>query len=719
MNFYAFSALVNFVTSSVLGIFVFSKEKNSRNIGFSVFCFFVAFWSISYYFWQISSDEIMAFFWIRALMSGAIFIPVSYLHFVYAFVDVLKKRKKFLVFSYFLFFLFFIGNFTPYFVSHLEPLMGFRFWPIAGPIYSLFLLVWFFYVIYSTYLLLKKYRISTNIVKLQIKYVIIGMTIGFIGGSTNYFLWYRISIPPVANILVSVYVILTAYSIITHRFMDLKFVLRKSSVYFASFSTIILVATAIKYFLIIYLPEISLQADFVILILGVLSFAPVKSYFYTLANKYFFSSFYDGQKVIAEISDKLGSTLEIKNVYSFINETVENTFHTRAFAVLRYNEKNDYYIVQHNNGFKVGRQKKFIENKYLHDIFIDRNKSIVIEEVKDYSYKRNVQKTIKLLTKLGVEVLTPLNVKDKTVGLLVLGKKESGDMYDDEDLQVLEIIGAQAAMAMENALLYEETLTFNIKLKKEIEKATRDLRKANIELKRLDTAKSEFISIASHQLRTPLTVIKGYISMILDGNFGTINPGAKKSLQKVYESGERLIQLIENLLNISRIESGRLKFTYKEMSLVKMVESVVEEFSNVAREKGLKLNYKKPSKPLPKIIIDDEKIRQVVMNLIDNAIKYTKKGSVTVRLKKDNDELKFSVSDSGMGVSPDDINYLFKKFSRGKRTSVVDTEGTGLGLYVARQMIEAHQGKIWVESKGEGKGAKFCFKLPIKSKIIK
>jgi signal transduction histidine kinase len=311
-----------------------------------------------------------------------------------------------------------------------------------------------------------------------------------------------------------------------------------------------------------------------------------------------------------------------------------------------------------------------------------------------------------------VEILTPLNIKDKTIGLIALGSKESGDMYNDEDLQVLEIVGAQTAIAMENALLYDETRKFNINLKREVERATKELREANEQLKILDQAKSDFISIASHQLRTPLTIVKGYVSMMLEGNFGELNPMERDSLEKVFESNERLIRLVENLLNISRIESGRMQYTYEVMPLEKVVDSVVDELQSYAIKMKLKLSYKKQKAALPLVRIDEEKIRQVVMNLIDNAIKYTKAGTVTVSLKEDDGGIIFTVSDSGMGINPLDISKLFKKFSRVAGTNLVHTEGTGLGLYVARTMIEAHKGRIWAESDGEGLGSRFSFWLP-------
>ena len=140
----------------------------------------------------------------------------------------------------------------------------------------------------------------------------------------------------------------------------------------------------------------------------------------------------------------------------------------------------------------------------------------------------------------------------------------------------------------------------------------------------------------------------------------------------------------------------------------------MEELSGTAKKKNLILQYKPPVKPMIKIKMDEEKIRQVVMNLIDNGIKYTKQGSVTIKLEQAEKKVIFSVADSGMGIRPEDMVNLFKKFSRGTGTSLIHTEGTGLGLFVARMMIEAHKGKIWAESDGEGKGSRFCFELPIK-----
>jgi signal transduction histidine kinase len=677
---------------------------------------------VSYGIWLLAENEATALFWSRMLNLGATFIPVFLLHWILSFLEFNKKRKKIIFFYYFLTFIAVALSFSNYYVTGVEPVRQFSYWPQIGWIYILFLIVcWTPIFLYSFFILIKEFKNRKTAKRQQILYILLGLIIGFLGGSTNFLLMMGIDIlSPVGSIFVIAFPISFAYAVIVHRLMDIKLVMRRYSVFTFSIASILILTTIVRYFINLRYLEENLLVDTVVLIVAILLYARVKEYYYKIANKYFFSSLYDAKQVIAEISDKLRSSIETKKIYKFIYETLDSAFHVKAFGILSFNEKNQNYYIEYNKGFNAGNKIKFPADKYLNAVFISRNESVVIEELKHSSLNKETKKTLNMLSKLKVEIITPLNVKDKTVGLLTLGPKESGDMYNEEDLSVLKTVGAQAAIAIENAFLFQETKNFNKKLKKEIRLATKELRQANEKLKKLDQAKSEFISIASHQLRTPLTVIKGYVSMMLEGSFGKILPEQKDSLKKVFQSSERLIHLIENLLNISRIESGRLQFSYEMMNFEELVENVIEELETTAKKKKLKLIYKKPKKTFPKVRIDREKIRQVIMNLIDNAIKYTEKGEVEIELKLIKNKIFFSVSDSGMGIEKGDMLNLFKKFSRGQGTSVIHTEGTGLGLYVARQMIENHKGKIWAESEGKGKGAKFIFELPIlKRKSVK
>ncbi len=248
-----------------------------------------------------------------------------------------------------------------------------------------------------------------------------------------------------------------------------------------------------------------------------------------------------------------------------------------------------------------------------------------------------------------------------------------------------------------------------------LQKTTKQLKNANKKLEQLDQAKSEFLSIASHQLRTPLTVIKGYISMILEGSFGRVPKIIRLNLEKVYASSERLISLVESLLNISRIEAGRLELDVKPTNIAVIAQSLVNDFKFKAQEKKLDLEYYSDGK-IPKVMADPIKIKEVISNLIDNAIKYTEKGEIIVDLHVESQSVVVSCQDSGHGIDPEDLPKLFNKFVRGKGMMQIHTEGTGLGLYFARKLIENMGGRIWAESPGLNQGSKFSFSLPLADK---
>lgn len=251
-----------------------------------------------------------------------------------------------------------------------------------------------------------------------------------------------------------------------------------------------------------------------------------------------------------------------------------------------------------------------------------------------------------------------------------------------------------------------------VRRKEELQILTQELASANQELKRLDVAKSEFISIASHQLRTPLTAIKGYVSLLLEGSYGQVLPAVQDVLNKVYLVNNRMGQLVEDLLSISRIESGRVQYNFVPAQLEPIVADAVDMFALMAKERGLYLKIKLPKQSLPPLSLDVNKIREVISNLIDNALKYTREGGVTVGVKYENGLALVSVADTGIGIDPKDADRLFEKFTRSSETMKLDVSGTGLGLYVGKNFVEAHGGTLRVESSGPGKGACFIISIP-------
>lgn len=264
-------------------------------------------------------------------------------------------------------------------------------------------------------------------------------------------------------------------------------------------------------------------------------------------------------------------------------------------------------------------------------------------------------------------------------------------------------------------LILIRSVNKEVEAREKIESLAKDLEKANARLKELDRQKTEFVSIASHQLRSPLTAIKGYSSLLLEGSYGKLSKAAEQSIKKIFDSSKYMAISIEDFLNVSRIELGTVKYDMKDFSLATLGEEVVGELLPAAGEKGLALVFHDASSGKALVRGDYGKLRQVVLNLVDNAMKYTPKGGITVTVAADETKhvAQLSIADTGVGIPSEVMPKLFGKFVRAKNANEVNVMGTGLGLFVAKQFVEAHHGRIWAESLGQGKGSTFRVELPL------
>lgn len=253
-----------------------------------------------------------------------------------------------------------------------------------------------------------------------------------------------------------------------------------------------------------------------------------------------------------------------------------------------------------------------------------------------------------------------------------------------------------------------------VQQRERLEVITNELASANEKLKELDDLKTDFISIASHQLRTPLTAIKGYTSMMIEGSYGEIPEKQKGIIEKVFQSAQRLIYIVNDLLDISRIEQGRFSISLEPIKVANVLKDVVEELQQNAKSKNLSLELAvAPENAELTGTADFNKIRQVFLNVIDNSIKYTDKGYVRVSVEPRGDKVLVSVKDSGIGISEASMKNLFQKFSRAKGVTKLHTDGSGLGLFIVKKIMEAHGGDVWAESEGEGKGSQFYVSIPV------
>ncbi len=267
-------------------------------------------------------------------------------------------------------------------------------------------------------------------------------------------------------------------------------------------------------------------------------------------------------------------------------------------------------------------------------------------------------------------------------------------------------------------ILLTKSVLNEVRQREQLEILDKQLEDANEKLKALDKARAEFITIASHQLRTPPATIKWFLSSVLAGDYGKVEGELKPILEKTNRTNNSLISLIDDMLNVSRIERGKMEFLFEPCDLLELAKITFEQLEPIAKDKGLKLIFLEPVLKPPVLMADKEKIRQVMNNLIDNALKYTKAGSVTVAITATSKEIRFWVTDTGKGIGPEDQKAIFEKYKRGKE-SIKQSAGLGLGLYVAKVIIDQHKGKIWAESSGEGKGSSFIFTVPIHNDLQK
>lgn len=257
-----------------------------------------------------------------------------------------------------------------------------------------------------------------------------------------------------------------------------------------------------------------------------------------------------------------------------------------------------------------------------------------------------------------------------------------------------------------------------INVKEQLELLSHDLARANKNLQKLDKMKSEFLSIASHQLRTPISGIKGYLSMLLEGDFGPINETPKKIINDVYANTERLNGLVNDFLDVSRIERGKMVLEREPTDMPEMIEGVINTLKPDAERKGLEVRFLKPVKTFKKVNVDANKLRQAYLNIIDNSIKYTPSGYIEVKLSDFKQNFVVKIKDTGIGLAKGEADKLFRPFSRAHGSSKYHTTGTGLGLYVVRKVVEYHGGTVTVASPGKGKGTTFIITIPFDQSLV-
>lgn len=351
MNYLAFSGLVNGLTSAILmGYVLIGRRQTPLNRSFVYFAFSVFFWSFGYFFWGTSNDQASALFWSRLLMAGAILIPIAFFNFALNLTGRCREKRRERIIALMIGFVLLLLDFTPKLVAGISKRSYFTFWPDPGYLYPFFLLTFFFYAVYSLYLMYAAYRTASIHLKQQIKYVFAGTAVGFLCGATNFLLWYHIPIPPYPNVFVSAYVVTVAYAIIRHRLMDIKVVIKRTAVY--SILTALLTGIFLAFILLgefIFRGFVGYSSVWLAILAAfvvALAFQPLRGRIQEAVDRLFFKGKYDYRDTLKNLSHASTSIINLDQLISSTSTNVSGALKPEKVSFYLWDKEKGFFQLQ-------------------------------------------------------------------------------------------------------------------------------------------------------------------------------------------------------------------------------------------------------------------------------------------------------------------------------------------------------------------------------------
>ncbi|MBI4948141.1 hypothetical protein HY844_01095 [Candidatus Berkelbacteria bacterium] len=709
------------ISCLILSLVSFFKGDNKKvSIPFAVMSFSTAFWALTTFY----EEEAIDFSYKLILVKFDFTLAVLISYFFYSFSNNFTNIHKKIFVRWFINILtpiiLILSPFSSLIISNINEKLNNEISIIFGFLYPLYLLVLIINFSMGIYYLVIDYVKSTGLRKLQLKYITIGLAItSIITITTNLILpsIFELSsfVPRIGIYSIIIFLAASVISITKHELFNIKVI---ATEIFVGVLLVVILGRAIT----------SINLSDIIFEVTLLALTGFFGYFLIRSVRDEVSRREEVEKLAGEKIEALNQLEQrTKNLSTLqkisdivLNESEMRTMTQKildeipkqldgcvgAFLSIVKGKNLAAYSFSQNPvsqkifslvGEDLSKYSDPITPKYnlLHDAIIEKNPrdSDSLADFISPPISKPVAKTLQtILNAKHIEAL-PLYAGGEAFGVLMFVFTEDKDQVHLKNFEISRAIAGDMSLAIQRAQAFQK------------------LKDANEYLAQLDKMKDEFISMASHELNTPLAAIEGYLSMILDEGMGKVDDKSREYLNRAYASSKRLADLILDLLNVSRIEQGRLKMRFAQANIYDMAESVVHELQIKADAKKLALKIDADKAKLPLIWCDPDRIREVFVNLTGNAIKFTEKGSITISIKQDGEKLICSVADTGRGIALEDQKKLFQKFSQVKR-EVDEHQGTGLGLYISKNFVELHNGTLSVKS-AEGKGATFTFELPI------
>lgn len=650
--------------------------------------------------------------WIRLVMLLAALMSMAMLILTNVFPDgepYYKKLEKIVIGSGIVVGLLAI---SPWVFTHMDASSGSP-QPVPGFGMVLFMPYALGTLLLSIYILFRKFYTLKGRPKEHVRYALLGVVATFSCLATFNFIvilaFHNTSFIIFSPLVSLIFTASFAYGMVRHQLFDIRLIVARFIAYillvlFAS-GLYGFTAVAASFFIAGVTPNFAQIAVSTVVVGTLILFVePLRQFFNRVTRAIFYQDDYDTKDILDKLAAKLVRTTDTdvlaKSSMTILLDALKPQYISMLILEDNNREKRRFISV----GTDIPNLEDLTSASFLHQV-----QDVVVGDAAE----NQTEHARKKMQQMNLSVIARLETKSGIIGYCFFGYKTSGSAYGKRDMDLIRITRDELAVALQNTLRFEQIQDFNNTLQQRIEEATKELRASNTQLQRLDEAKDEFVSMASHQLRTPLTSVKGYISMVLEGDAGKITAMQRKLLGEAYTSSERMVHLIGDFLNVSRLQTGKFMLEQRQIDMSKIIGEEVDSLQTTAKAHGLALEFRSPSY-FPLLYIDESKIRQVLMNFIDNAIYYSEEGTtITVKLAIEDGYVTLQVHDTGIGVPKGEQAHLFTKFFRATNARKQRPDGTGVGLFLAKKVVIAHGGTMLFESV-EGEGSTFGFRLPIK-----
>jgi signal transduction histidine kinase len=705
LNLHNLLPLVAFLLNvSLAGVALLRNPGSRLNRVFSYFVLAMAAWNLGVFMLRRTPSAEVAYSWEILLHVGVILIPVFYYHFVLIFLDATIPHRPSLSLAYALsaVFLAFDLSGSPLFLRGVKD----TYWGWAadgGPAYLIFFAFFNATFAWGLFLLVAEFKhIDSSFRRNRARLIQIGTVITVTGGVVDFL---RVIVPgaeriyPLAIPANMLFALMLATSIVRYRLFDVTTAVKRAAVYagvcgLVTSLLVVMTRTAERLFDLGSMSPLWMVVPLGFLITALLS--PLGQTLEDRIQRLMFSKRRGCYDTLLALSKRMSAILEQRKLVDTLVQGLVRGIPLTHCVLMLYDRPTNSYVLhrEETTGETAGGVATLRADSPIVQWLLVSGEVLVKEEVKlNPRMARYFEDAEGELEAVNASLIVPLKIEMNLIGILLIGEKLSGDIFDAQELEVLSVLANQAAISLGNALLYEELGTTNARLLQ------------------ANQLKSQFLASMSHELRTPLNSIIGFSKVLLNRLDGDLTERQETYIRSVHKSGTHLLGLINSILDFSRIEAGKVEVHAEEIDVAELVAECIESSLPLVRGKPLKVEKDVP-RDLPPILADRTKVKQILLNLLGNAIKFTASGRVLVRVQGLGEQARVSVVDTGIGIREDDLPRLFEPFHRLHNAMSLKVGGTGLGLAISKRFVELQGGTIWAESR-ENQGSTFHFTLPL------